>query len=162
MAITVLTATLLETLKNKIVSSVYGRRLGLDNSDFLVGSRDVRNPVESLTTTAASSAINYGMTLFQASGSSQTGNYTLQLPPGAGVQKILRQNSTSTGVMIVNASTGALCAFLAASDGSSQAVVSLIGNGATVTLESLSTAFWAVVGVTGTTALPLVQYTTST
>ena len=162
MAVTIVAATLLESLKSKVLTGVWGRRLGLDPAGFLVGSLDVRNPVESLTTTASSSAINAGLTLAQASGSSQTCLYTLQLPSGAGINKTLRQNSTSTGTMQFQASTGTACGFFAASDGSSQAVVSLIGNGATVVLESLSTAWWAVVGVTGTTASPLVQYTTST
>lgn len=149
-------ASLLETMRNQIQTSIFGRRLGLDSNEFMVGPKDHRVQIEDISTTAATSCSNYGHTRFLTSGSSQTGVYTLQAPV-PGVRKSFSLQSTSTGTMQVTATNAA---FLSAS-GSSVAVVSLITGGAFADMIAVSTAYWQL--LSGSTIAPTnVIHTTST
>jgi hypothetical protein len=159
MAFPALTSTLLESLRSKILTSLYGRRFGIDQSGTVVGHLATREAVEVLNSTAASSAAYYGTTVVLTSGSSQTQVNTLQAPPGAGIAKTIFQASTSTGTAQFTASGGA--AFLTATDGSSKAVLSVLGAGGMFTLVSLSSLYWAVTGQSPSTAA-LTGFTTST
>lgn len=149
----------IEQLKNQILTSLFGRRIGFDKNDYLVGPKGLRDAVEDISTTAATSALPYGVTRVLTSGSSQTGSYTLQAPAGEGVRKTLCLNSTSTGGQQFTATNATI---YAASDGTSKAVVNLFAPGAAVTLVAVSTARWIVESLTGTSATPLVTFTTST
>lgn len=149
-------AVSLEQLRSAIMTSLFGRRLGFDNNEFLVGQKDIRTAVEDLSTTAATSALPYGHTRVLTSGSSQTGTYTLQAPV-PGVRKTLSLNSTSTGTMQFTATNAA---FLSGS-GTSEAVISLITKGAFVELLGVTTAYWQV--LSGSSIIPTnILYTTST
>lgn len=149
-------ALLNETLRSLILTSIFGRRLGLDSNDYLVGPKDMRNQVEDITSTVPTSVAAWGLTRILTSGSSQ-GPVQHTLPaPIPGLQKILVLNTTSTGSYQF-LSTAAGASILAASDGTTKALVNLIGQGGAVTLEALTTAIWAVVGSAGG-----VSYTTST
>lgn len=152
-------ATLLEALRAKIRTSIHGRRIGLDDIDYLVGPKSLREQVEDISTTAATSASPFGVTRVLTSGSSQTGSYTLQAPI-PGVRKTLVLNSTSTGGQQFTATNATI---YSASDGTSKAVVNLYAPGAAVQLEAVTTDRWVVVGGSlGTTTTPLVTFTTST
>lgn len=152
-------ATLLEALRSKIRTSIHGRRLGLDDSDYLVGPKAFREQIEDITTTAATSASPFGVTRVLTSGSSQTGSYTLQAPV-PGVTKTLALNSTSTGGQQFTATNATI---YTASAGTSAAVVNLYAPGASVQLQAVTTDRWIVVGGSlGTTTTPLVTFSTST
>ena len=149
----------LDQLRNATLTSIHGRRLGIDDKEYLVGVKSVRVAVEDISTTAATSAINYGITRVLTSGSSQTGSYTLQAPV-AGVTKILALNSTSTGGQQFTATSATI---YTASAGTTSAVVNLFAPGASVQLFAVTTDRWVVVGGSlGTTTTPLVTFTTST
>ncbi len=149
-------AVSLEQLRNTIMTSLFGRRLGFDNNEFLVGTKDLRVAIEDISTTAATSALPYGHTRVLTSGSSQTGVYTLQAPI-PGVRKTLALNSTSTGTAQFTATNAA---FLSGS-GTSEAVISLITKGAFVELLGVTTAYWQI--LSGSSIIPTnVLYTTST
>lgn len=151
----------LNTLRNNIVTSIHGRRLGLDVNDFLIGSKPIPNIVEDLTSTSSGSsnvASNHGITRALASGSSQTGNYRLESPSRGGLHKFLHQRSTSTGVLIFTPAGGET---IFAASGSSVSVVALLGDGAKAWLMSLSTSAWAMMSGT-TIAQTNVQHSTST
>lgn len=146
----------LEQLRNQIITSLFGRRHGIDKDEFVVGPKDMRVAIEDISTTAATSAINYGHTRVLTSGSSQTGVYTLQAPV-VGVRKSFSLQSTSTGTMQFTATNAA---FYSAS-GSSVAVISLISQGAFIDLIGVTTAFWQV--LSGSSIAPTnVLHTTST
>jgi outer membrane receptor protein involved in Fe transport len=135
-------ANLLEGIRNAIQTSIYGRRLGLTN-DFLAGVRGVIEPVEDLSTTAGTSAAPYGVTMVLTSGSSQVSLNSLQAPPSAGIRKVLRLQSTSTGTAQFQLSgpsivVGASLTTLGAT------VISLVKQNATASLLSLSTSVWAL------------------
>ncbi len=149
-------ALTLEQLRSQIITSIFGRRLGVDKDEFLVGPKDHRLSIEDISTTAATSCQNYGHTRFLTSGSSQTGVYTLQAPV-PGVRKSFSLQSTSTGTMQVTATNAA---FLSAS-GSSVAVVSLITGGAFADMIAVSTAYWQL--LSGSTIAPTnILHTTTT
>ena len=154
-------ATLIETLRSAIVTSIYGRRVGLDNSGFLVGPADMRTQVEDISTTAATSMANYGITRILTSGSSQTGSYTLQAPI-PGVRKVITLDTTSTGIMVVYP-TGATVFQSSGSSGTSvgSSVFSLRGNGAVIDLIAVSTFLWRQVN-NPSTAQALVLHSSST
>jgi len=149
----------LTTLRTKYVTSIHGRRLGLDRNDYLVGSRPIPDIVEDFTSTSSGTAASaHGITRAMASGSSQTGNYSLASPTRAGLHKFLHQISTSTGVQIFTPAGGEA---IYSASGSSVAVVALVGAGAKAWLMSLSTAIWAMMSGS-TIAQTNVQHTTST
>lgn len=149
----------LQQLRDATLTSVHGRRLGIDDKECLVGVKDVRKAVEDISTTAATSAINYGVTRVLTSGSSQHGANTLQAP-FPGVVKTLVLNSTSTGGHHFTATSATI---YTASAGTTSAVVNLYAPGASVQLFAVTTDRWIVVGGSlGTTTTPLVTFTTST
>lgn len=158
MAVVVPAALLLESLRNQYKTSIWGRRLGLDNNDFVIGLKGLRTQVEVFTTTAASSASPFGTTVAAASGSSQESAYTLQAIPVGG-EKILRQVSSSTAGQMFTPAAGV--SILTASDGSSLGQITLYGNGASAILQALSSLYYAVISQTGTTQAPLVLYSTT-
>ena len=144
-------------LRNLIAYSIAGTRLGVDANDYLVGFTSIRTAVEDITTTAATSALPYGLTRVLTSGSSQNGQYTLQSPV-VGVRKTLVLNSSSTGTQQFTL-TSAIC--WTSSGSSAAAVISLRGNGAVVELVGVTTGIWAMVNQPST-AQALVLFSTST
>lgn len=150
-------ASLIETLRNSIITSVYGRRLGLTNAEHLVGPKDMQLAIEDLTT-VATTVIGYGLSRVTATGSTQGPvQYTLPAPV-PGVKKILTITTTSTGSYQF-LSTAAGASILAASDATTKSLVNILGQGGTVTLIGITTAIWQVIGYTSTGGL---SYTTST
>ncbi len=150
----------LDSLRNLVQTSIFGRRLGLDSNDFLVGPKAARLAVEDLTT-VATTVTNYGMSVVTATGSTQ-GPVQHTLPaPVIGALKYLALHTTSTGSHQF-LSTGNGASIYSASDGTTSGVVNLRHPGASVTLFGLTSAIWKVVSVTGSTTLTAVSFTTST
>lgn len=147
----------LETIRSGIMTTIFGRRLGYDPNDFLHGPKGLRSVIEDFTT-ASSSALSYGLTRVLTTGSSITNSFTLQAPQ-PGIEKILSLVSTSTGGQQFTATNGTI---YTASAGTSSAVINLFAPGAVARLIGETTAIWRVVSVTGTSATPLVTFTTST
>lgn len=149
----------LDTLRNQVVTSIFGRRMGLDSNDFLVGPKGLRQQVEDLTT-AATTVAGFGISRVTATGSSQGPvQYTLPSPAGfIGTIKYLALATTSTGsYQFLSTANGA--SILAASDGTTKALVNLVGQGGVVGLMAVSSAAWQVVSSVSTGG---VSYTTST
>src|SRR5882724_6438330 len=117
-------AQLIETLRNQIMTSMWGRRFGFDKDGFIIGQKGGRDQIEDFTTTAASSASPFGTTRALASGSSQNSQYTLQVMPVGAMKILMQPTSTSTGVQTFTAASGV--AFSNSSDGSTSAVISLL------------------------------------
>jgi len=152
-------ASLLDTIRSSIKTSIHGRRLGLNVDDYLAGPRALLQQVEDIDASTGSSASPYGVTRSLTSGSSVTSSYTLQAPI-PGVVKTLTLQSTSTGGSQFTATNATI---YTASDGSSAAVVNLYAPGASVQLLGESTSVWRVIGGSlGTTTTPLVSFTTAT
>lgn len=137
----------LSDLANAIVTSIWGRRLGLDQDGRLLGFTDVRNLSEDINTTAATSLAAWGTSRLMSTIASTGGAlaYTLPgLPMGA--RKHIIQTSSSTGGMVVTASTAYNSTqqyFL--SSATTSTGLSLKGTGASVMLQAISTAIIAVI-----------------
>lgn len=137
-------ASLLETLRNSINPSVYGRRLGLTPGDFLVGPKDIQVQVEDFTTTAAATANNYGVTRVLVTGSSQTSQFTVALPqPGVRKSFILQSTSTGTQQFIL----GTALIFGASLTTVGSTMFSLVRQGASINLIGLTTALWGIMDI---------------
>lgn len=159
----------LNTLRNNIVTSVHGRRLGLDVDEFLVGPKWLKQVIEDLTTSTGTDVLNHGIARVITSGSTQGPvQYRLDAP-APGVRKVLVLDTTSTGShQFLSTPEGA--SILSASDGTTKAVINLRGQGGAAVLEGLTTSKWIVTaqglsgntGSTGQAATQNITYTTST
>lgn len=152
----------LETLRSSNVTSLWGRRAGLQLDETLAGMKDLKLAIEDIGAAATSAvtpttALAYGITRIVTSGSSQTAQHFLPAPI-PGVRKYLQMHTTSTGSQqFLSTANGA--SILAASDGTTKSLINFVGPGGSVTLMGLTTAVWAVVAFCSTGA---VTYTTST
>lgn len=156
-------ALLLETIKDRAVTSLYGRRFGLGRSpngqlyEFLGGPVGIQKQIEDITTTAATSASPHGHTKVLTSGSTQIGLYTLQAPI-PGIRKTLSLNSTSTGTMQFQLTNAIL---YSATGTSGSTMFQLRGMGACIELLGLSTGEWQQIGYSSSAAA-LILFSTST
>jgi len=136
--------TTLEGLRSQILTSVHGRRLGIDPNDYLVGPKDFRKPVAS--NTAVSGTLNaYGVTSIGVSTAAPT--YSMDYPV-PGVEAILAFTTTAvTSLAItINASTGSYFQTTAGATFQTITVSSATANyiGQTLSLVGLSTSVWMV------------------
>lgn len=139
--------TSLNGLRNLVLTSLYGRRAGLDSSDYLVGPRAFREQVEgissagsTITSTGVGTNLSaYGMSIVGATGASATTGYTLSAPV-TGVTK--RLYCDSSGYAVVTCASGSFINSTA-SVGSTQTTITLSGKGCAAELFALTTALWA-------------------
>jgi hypothetical protein len=137
-------AITLEQIRGKILTSIHGRRLGLDANDHLVGPKSLRQQVTQATSATTGTAIdNYGLTLM-AMTTAAAKTYTLNAPE-AGVSKELVATSSSTLVTKITLSN----ASLSSTAGSSTTSITFNGRGDRAILVGLSTSQWAAVYLNG-------------
>lgn len=148
----------LETMRSNIKTQIYGRRLGLQHDESLVGTIGLKEVVEDIQSTVPVTVLAYGVTRVLTSGSSQGPTQHLLPAPIPGLTKTITMNTTSTGSQQF-LSTGAGASILAGSDGTTKSLINFVGQGGSVTLKALTTAIWAVVAQVSTGGI---TYTTST
>jgi hypothetical protein len=143
----------LENLRNSILTSIYGRRLGLDANECLVGPKALTQAVvTSLTSDSSGSTINaYGITAINATTLS---TMVLNLPnpiPGVGLTVI--QGYGQNASTVVSSATYLKCQSsqtINSSLGSTYAIV-LVSSRAAVELVGLTTAQWQLKSITNST-----------
>jgi hypothetical protein len=154
----------LETLRSNNVTSIHGRRLGLQQDETLAGPKEMKLAIEDINSTVVTTALAYGMTRVQTTGSSQGPTQHFLPAPIAGVRKYIAMHTTSTGSQqFLSTANGA--SILAASDGTTKSLLNFRGPGGSVELMGLTSAVWAVIGgmnVGSTDVVANVTYTTST
>ena len=155
----------IENLRNSIITSLFGRRLGLDQYDTLTGPKGFRDPVDGwntagttlVSTSVASNIPAYGMTVVGATGASATTAYTLAAPIPGVCKRIF--NPTTGAVTILTTGAGAfICS--TGSVASTQGTISFVGKGAYVELWGLTTSLWGLaenLAITTVTTGNLVQ-----
>lgn len=147
---TSITAITRNLYRNTILTSIHGRRNGLDARDYQVGYSAIREDIDAITTTAATSLTASGLSVLCATPASSA-IYTLT-NAAAGVRKSITQTSTpAVGFQIqfganANISTTAGSSF-------NQATISQ--QGATLGLFCISSSTangpqWTVTGVIST------------
>lgn len=142
-------------LANRIRTSIHGRRLGLDDADFLVGPKGIRPPITDATSDTTGTALpNHGL----VSVISTTDDvWTLSSPvPSCEVTIFCGSSSTGTHAVVPTNAT------IISSNGVAGSSISMAGAGASITLCGISTAQWILKNVlgasTGTTgAAPYVK-----
>lgn len=143
-----------------ILTSVHGRRLGLDKDGYLTGPAGIRVPdvqigasgseLSQSAVTAASTSANISAAGVTSLGSSAGANPTYNInAPKPGIRKSLVSIGASTGQIV--SSTGAGATFTSTATGISLKAT-FVGLGQALDLIGLSTASWGVVGNVGAVA----------
>lgn len=135
----------LETLRNALLTSIFGRRLGLTPDDYLAGPKSLQLQVLDLSSASTATQIPaYGNVVARISGSITTATqpaFTISNPvPGVDLQIAYAQTSQaatagSTAVAFIRAST----AFYIQSTDGSTGVAVLLTQGSACTLRGLAT-----------------------
>lgn len=136
----------LNQLRAQRKTSIHGRRLGLDANDFLVGPVGVRLPHDDIDQTGTGTSVPYyGMTRIISSangGSTQAGlAYTIQAPPGPGVEKEIYHYGASTSAHVFGFSGSAVVQGGSLTSAGST-MISFFRQNAYVKLRSISSAIW--------------------
>lgn len=140
----------LEGIRSRIITSIFGRRLGLDSNDFLVGCKDNIVPIETISSTAAGQTLAaYGASIISATNASTDSALAMTLAaPIPGVEKFLVQTSSSTAGYAITAAGGAQ---FVSSGSSANVTLTSLGANQSMTLVGLSTAVYLMTrGVTAT------------
>lgn len=129
----------LANLRNAIITSIHGRRLGFDANDMLVGPKAVRQGVTDATSDTTGTALpNHGIVSVVT-----TTNDTWTLTdPVSGCEVLLKTGSTSTGTHTITCDN----AVIHSTNGLEGASVLLSNRGAYAKLMGLSTSAWLLSG----------------
>ena len=159
----------LETLRSALLTSLFGRRLGLDNGEYLSGAKSFKHAVEDISSTVPTTVLAYGITRIGTMSSTQGPVQNFLPAPVAGVEKTITMTGTSTGSQqFLSTANGA--SIVNTSAGTTSGVLNFLGPGGSVTLVGLSTSVWGVkaqsippcTGSTGQAATQNISFTTST
>jgi len=151
---TSVTALTRQSLRNQMLTSMMGRRAGMDVNDYEVGEQDTRLPIDVITTTVPTSLSPNGCSLLACTIASSA-VHTLQAPV-AGIYKQLTQISSSTLGIAVRFGDGAQ---LVTSLGTSFNQLVFAGVGHTANLFCVATGSSA--GGTGGIFLVTASFTTA-
>lgn len=149
----------LAQLRNNIITSIYGRRLGLNNNEFLVGPKDIALATQSLTSgSTATTVLNYGITQLDVTtgaastassiGTTEIGCSWAMAAPEPGVLKtLMKVSSTGGSTMPLVVEFGSGVTAYNSSFTSTATGVMLNAVGQVVTLRGLSATKWAVLAL---------------
>ena len=141
----------LNTLRSAKQTSIHGRRLALDQADFLVGPKGFREPVFELTSASTAQTLSgYGLTVINVTSAVTTATNSFFLPnPTPGQRYTVRsgvRGTTSTDgstcIMLGRPST----AFYIESSVDTSCVAVLLARGNAIDLEGISTGYYNAVG----------------
>lgn len=135
-------ALLLETIRDRLRTSIHGRRLGLDGNDQIAGIKGMTRPVTDATSDTTGTALpNYGI----VSVVTTTNDSWTLTDPYVGAEVTLMTGSSSTGTHTITCAA----AVIYSTNGIAGANVLLAGAGAAVSLVGITTARWAVTSMAG-------------
>lgn len=137
----------LTTVRNQIVTSLFGRRVGLKSlvsgdasSEGLVGFASNQFPITDATSdTTGTNITGYGITTVDTS----TDDTWLLDNPIAGVEKIIYTGSTSTGIRTIKRKDNTFA--IQSSANSTGTTIVAQGGGLTLRLLGISSALYAIV-----------------
>ena len=134
----------LESLKNRIIKSIHGRKLGFGPNDELIGPACLALGVTSATSDTTGTALPNDGIVSVVTSTNDTWTLT---DPYPGAEVTLMTGSSSTGIHTVTCAA----AVIYSTNGIAGANVVLTGAGAAMTLYGLSTAVWMVKSRAGST-----------
>lgn len=130
-----------EQLRNEIITSIFGRRLGLDNNGMLVGFNDNRIPITDATSdTTGTNIPGFGVTTVDTS----TDDTWLLSAPVRGAMKYIYTGSTSTGIRTIKRADNSFA--IRSSAASTLTTIVAQGGGLWLQLFGVSSAIYAIVG----------------
>ena len=130
-----------EQLRNEILTSIFGRRVGLDPNGQLLGFNDTRIPITDATSdTTATTIPGYGVTTVDTS----TNDTWLLGPPVRGAMKYLYTGSTSTGIRTIMRADATFA--IRSSAASTLTTIVAQGGGLWLQLFGVTSAIYAIVG----------------
>lgn len=150
---------------SEMITTLWGRRIGLDINNFLVGPPELRKKVQTISSTSPNTAVPaHGVTRITGLTSTQGPvQHTLDAPI-IGVEKTLTLGCTSTAsIQFGTTANGA--SIVKTSDGTTGGWINLQGPGGSITLIGVTTAQWAVKAAPNYSSTALatnVSFTTST
>ena len=129
----------LEGLRSQILTSIFGRRFGLDSGNYAVGFKGTRSPVQSVTSATTGTTVDFGGTAL-VSIATAASTFALAAPvPGA--EMAIVNSSTGVGAFLTLASGN-----FVTTAGSTTTQVKVGGQGASVIIRGISTALALVLG----------------
>lgn len=138
----------LEEARNQIITSLYGRRLGLDKDNRLIGIKGRREVItEATSNTTATKLPNFGIVTIESSNDT---TWVIE-DPQIGCEVKIMTGSTSTANHYIQTDN----ATIKSSFGSTQTQIDFLGGGAGMTLVGLSTSLWGVLTKSSTTAVQI-------
>lgn len=123
-----------ESLRNQMITSMMGRRAGMDGRGYECGEEDTRLPIDNIASTVPTSLSPNGFSLLSCTAASSAA-HTLQNPV-PGIYKQITQISSSTLGIAIQFGAGAQ---IVTSAGSSFNQVVFAGVGHTASLACVST-----------------------
>ena len=130
----------IETLRNEIVTSVYGRRLGLDSGGRVIGHEGLRIPHKDATSDTTGTTIEgHGWTNVDTS----TDDTWLLAAPVKGAFKYIYTGSTSTGIRTIKRLDNTFA--IRTSGNSTGTTIVAQGGGLWLQLFGVSSAIYAIV-----------------
>lgn len=152
----------LNAARNAMITSVFGRRLGLDVGEYLVGAYDIRRTVTDLTSASTATAVpNQGITNIVGTSlmTSAAGGCFLLSNPLPGVSyTVFNVNAAtsaaspgSTALMLIRPTTAFV---LQSSDGTTLTTINLTP-GSAITITGLSTGIAVATGRTSLAGTPM-------
>lgn len=154
----------LTQVRNKILTSIYGRRLGLTVSEFMAGPKAVIKAIQviepssalSTVSTTATEILNYGITSLAVAteaattgssyASTEVGGQYLLAAPEPGVEKII-YTATNHSTMLISVVFSTGVTGINTSNGSTFGGMSFNAKGQWARLYGLSTAQWLMAGI---------------
>jgi len=135
----------LEALRNRIITSIHGRSLGLDEHDRLCGIKGRREVITAATSGTVGNLPNYGIITVATS---TDATWTLD-DPEVGCEVKIMTGSASTGEHVIQTDN----ATIKSSFSTTQVEFTMQGGGAGMTLVGLSTSMWGILTKSSTTAV---------
>lgn len=144
----------LETIRNGILTSLYGRRAGLDKDETLVGVKDLKRVVQDLTSASTGTALNpHGIVNIAGTSLLTSAQVFLLSNPIPGVPVTInnvRSNATAgtSGSTVISIDRPSTAFYIQSSEASSGVAIQL-NEAASITLMGITTALYQVVARSG-------------
>jgi len=141
----------IEQLKNRIITSIHGRRIGFDENDYLVGPKDLRkNIVDYTSGSTGTTVLPYGVHSFQLTTLS-TQDFLLSNPvPGVAVTIVAQMSGATNLSSNWNLKRPSTAFYIESSEGSTLTTINMSSR-SFVTLMGISTDRYQVISRTPAT-----------
>jgi len=129
--------TTLEGLRSQLLTTIFGRRFGLDPNDYAAGAKGFREPVQTASSATTGTSIAFGGSVNLGTATAAS-SWSLAAPV-PGVSMTLFQGSTGGGVVTLASGS------FVDTGGSTKTIATFAQQGSYLVLKGLTTALAAVI-----------------